>query len=174
MRIIWNVINAEPVGWLDPAASTPLIHHFVLVDPGLVLWNFISTTLGGKKIELIIGKLLEKTDLDGAIVNAQKPYNEGFLTKQEEDLLEDQAKLPVMVIDPCVRPLELKLAKWKFHKTTNKNANNEGYSGDLSRRSCSYTLISGWDKLREANNSSLTVSAMNQKFGRFEFKISLV
>ena len=60
-----HVIIAEPVGWLDPAASTPLIHHFVLVDSGLVLWNFINTTLGGKKIELIIEKLLEKTDLDG-------------------------------------------------------------------------------------------------------------
>ena len=85
-----------------------------------------------------------------------------FLTKQEEDLLEDKQKLSVVVIDPCLRPFELKLSKWKYHKKINKNANNEGHNDDQSRRKCSFLLISGWNKLREANNLLLTLSAMIQ------------
>ncbi|KAJ8444660.1 hypothetical protein Cgig2_023723 [Carnegiea gigantea] len=159
-----GVINAEPVGWLHPAASTS-VYHSVPVDHGLVIWNFITTTLGGKKIELIIEKSLEKTDLDGHQARLSMPKSHilrEFLTKQEEDLLEDKQKVPVMVIDPCLRTFELKLTKWKYHKIPNKNANNEGHSDGQSRRRCSYMLISGWNKLREANSSSLTVSAMIQ------------
>ncbi|KAJ8450666.1 hypothetical protein Cgig2_021138 [Carnegiea gigantea] len=160
-----GVINAEPVGWLDPLASTP-IHHFVPLDPaGLVLWNFITTTVGGQKIEVIIRKSLQKTDLDGHQARLSMPKSHilrEFLTKQEEDLLEDKQKLPVM------------LTKWKYHKMTNKNGNNEGHSEDQSRRSWSYMLISGWNKLREANSSSLTVSAVIQVWSfRVEDKLGL-
>jgi len=141
-----RVINAEPVAWLDPLASTP-IYHFVPVDPAChVLWNFITTTLGGQKIELIIEKSLEKTDMDAHQARLSMPKShilKGFLTKQEEDLLEDKQKLPVRVIDPCLRPFELKLTKWKYHKRINNNANDEGHNDDQSRRRCSYMLISG-------------------------------
>ncbi|KAJ8444662.1 hypothetical protein Cgig2_023725 [Carnegiea gigantea] len=171
-----GVINAEPVGWLHPAASTS-VYHSVPVDHGLVIWNFITTTLGGKKIELIIEKSLEKTDLDGHQARLSMPKSHilrEFLTKQEEDLLEDKQKVPVMVIDPCLRTFELKLTKWKYHKIPNKNANNEGHSDGQSRRRCSYMLISGWNKLREANSSSLTVSAMIQVWSfRVQDKLGL-
>ncbi|KAJ8444664.1 hypothetical protein Cgig2_023727 [Carnegiea gigantea] len=159
-----GVINAEPVGWLDPLASTP-IYHFVPVDPAChVLWNFITTTVGGEKIEVIIQKSLQKTDLDGHQARLSMPKSHilrEFLTKQEEDLLEGGQRLSAMVIDPCLRPFELSLAKWKYHKKINNNGNNEGHSDDQSRRS-SYVLISGWNKLREANSSSLTVSVVIQ------------
>ncbi|KAJ8420574.1 hypothetical protein Cgig2_019032 [Carnegiea gigantea] len=170
-----DVINAEPVRWLDPAASTPPICHFVPVDPGLVLRNFITTTLGGQKIKLIIEKSLEKTNMDAHQARLSMPKSHilrGFLTKQEEDLLEDKQKLPVRVIDPCLRPFELKLTKWNYHKKINNNANDEGHNDDQSRRRCSYMLISGWNKLREANNSSLTVSAMVQVWSPFELKLA--
>jgi len=84
-----------------------------------------------------------------------------FLTKEEEDLLETKEKLNIMVIDPCLRTFKLRLGKWKYHKKMNKNANEE-CSDDQSRRSWSYVLITRWNKLREANNSSLRVSAMIQ------------
>ncbi|KAJ8420575.1 hypothetical protein Cgig2_021136 [Carnegiea gigantea] len=172
-----GVINAEPVAWLDPLASTP-IHHFVPLDPAChVLWNFI-TTLGGQKIELIIEKSLEKTDMDAHQARLSMPKSHilrEFLTKQEEDLLQDKQHLPVLVIDPCLRTFELNLAKWNYHKKTiNKDGNNEGHSDDQSRRS-SYMLISGWNKLREANSSSLTVSAVIEVWSfRVEFQNVMV
>jgi len=58
-----GVINAQPVGWLNPLASSP-VYHFVPANPAHVLWNFINAGFGGKKIELIIQKSLEKPDLD--------------------------------------------------------------------------------------------------------------
>jgi len=48
-----GVSNSKPVGWLNPLASTT-IYHFVPANPAHVLWNFITTGFGGKKIELII------------------------------------------------------------------------------------------------------------------------
>jgi len=63
----------------------------------------------------------------------------------------DQAKkqLPVMVIDPCLSPYAMKLSKWRYRKKHSSSVNEERI--DQLRGSWSCMLISGWNRLREAN-----------------------
>ncbi|KAJ8444663.1 hypothetical protein Cgig2_023726 [Carnegiea gigantea] len=141
---------------IHAATETP-IDHPVPIDPALILSNLITTLVGGKKLELIIEISLKKTDLDGHQARLSMPRSHTlreFSTKDEEEWLEAKEKLPGMVIDPCLCPHAMKLSKWKYHKN-NKNTNKGCI--DQSRRSWSYVLISGWNKLREANALFLKV-----------------